>query len=127
MDHEMKSINRILERYETFKNYLPVYQEWYSLPKGRKKDRFAEEHEKELAIFRAARRELKDKYTDLSIPVKELKARALELQNAGDLKRKELEEARRLAKEAYKFDKQIAEPYRIMRNKSKTKNGRNEI
>ena len=127
MDHEMKSINRILERYETFKNYLPVYQEWYSLPKGRKKDRFAEEHEKELAIFRAARRELKDKYTDLSIPVKELKARALELQNAGDLKRKELEEARKLAKEAYKFDKQIAEPYRTMRNKAKTKSGRNEI
>ena len=126
MDNEMKSINRTLERHATFEKYLPIYQEWYSLPKGNKKDRFAEEHEKELTIFRAARRELKEKYPDFKIPVKCLNERSKELQKTGNIRREELEEARRLAKEAYKFDKQIAEPYRIMRNKSKNKDERNK-
>ena len=119
MDKEMKSINQTLVQYEKYKKHLPVYQEWYSMPKGKRKDRFAVEHEGELKIFRTVRRELSEKYPNLKIPEKELRRRVSELQKVGAVKRKELEEARRLAKEAYKFNKQIAEPYRAMRSKSK--------
>ena len=119
MDREMNSIMQTLDQYEKYKEHLQIYKQWYSLPKGKKKDRFAGEHERELKVFRTVRRELSEKYPDLRIPEKELRGRVSELQKAGVERRKELEETRRLAKEAYKFNKQIAEPYKAMRSKSK--------
>lgn len=121
MDKDIKSIKQTLDQYEKYKKHLPIYREWYSMPKGNRKDRFAVEHEGELKIFRTVRRELSEKYPDLKIPEKELQKRVSELQKAGIDKRKELEEARKIAKEAYKFNKQIAEPYLKMRSKTKLK------
>ena len=119
-DAEMKEINDTLRDYKDFKELKPVYDEWYSIKRLGKKDKFASAHDGELRRYRMLRRVLSEKYPDMNIPIKDLCKRRDELLNSRKVQKDKLDEVRDEAKTAYRLEKQVESEYR-RKNKNRIK------
>lgn len=111
LDAKKAECDHILKRLETLKENSGYYKSWYKITDPRKKAAYRAEHEYELKRYHAAERELKAKYPDMKIPVREImRQRDKYMEEAGKLS-KQLPDYKKAADQAYAFQKQIRDRY----------------
>ena len=112
LEKKISALNKVLERYETYKENAPYYKVWYKISNPKKKAAYKAEHDYELKRYHVAERELKVIYPDMKIPVKELIKKRDELKTQYSKMAVKLPDYKKAADQAYKFQKQIADAHR---------------
>ncbi|EWM52602.1 hypothetical protein RF007C_00540 [Ruminococcus flavefaciens 007c] len=92
----IKVLEELLTNYEHYKNNKAVYQEWQSITKLKKKDKFYNEHRGEITLFEAAKKMFDTTIGDKKITSKSWRKELAELKQANQ---NELKEIDRLAED----------------------------
>ncbi|WP_455530152.1 MobQ family relaxase [Ruminococcus sp.] len=92
----IKVLEELLRNYEYYKNNKAVYQEWQSITKTKKKDRFYNEHRGEITLFETAKKYYSQTLGDKKITPKAWRKELAELKQANQ---NELREIDRLAED----------------------------
>ena len=78
----IKTLEEHLKNYEHYKNNKAVYQEWQSITKPKKKDKFYNEHRGEIMLFEAAKKHYSTTLEDKKITPKAWRKELAELKQA---------------------------------------------
>ena len=78
----IKVLEELLMNYEHYKNNKAVYQEWQSITKPKKKDRFSNEHRGEIILFETSKKLFDTTLGDKKITPKAWKKELAELKQA---------------------------------------------
>ena len=92
----IKVLEELLTNYEHYKNNKAVYQEWQSITKPKKKDKFYNEHRGEITLFETAKKHFSTTLGDKKITPKTWRKELAELKQANQ---NELKEIDRLAED----------------------------
>jgi hypothetical protein len=78
----IKVLEELLRNYEYYKNNKAVYQEWQSITKPKKKDKFYNEHRGEITLFETAKKHFSKTLEDKKITPKAWRKELAELKQA---------------------------------------------
>lgn len=112
LDKKIAECDHILERVETFNENAGYFKAWYKISDQKKKAAYKAEHEYELKRYHAAERELKAKYPDMKIPVREIRKQRDAYRAEAKQLSEQLPDYKKAADQAYAFQKQIRDKYR---------------
>lgn len=112
LEKKISAFNKVLERYETYKENARFYKAWYGISDPKKKAAYKAEHDYELKRYHATERELKAIYPDMKIPLREITKKRDELKTRYGIMASQLPDYKKAADQAYKFQKQIADAQR---------------
>lgn len=97
----IKVLEELLRNYEYYKNNKAVYQEWQSITKPKKKDKFYNEHRGEITLFETAKKHFSTTLGDKKITPKAWRKELAELKQANQNVLKEID---RLAEDVYAME-----------------------
>lgn len=117
LEKKIAVLNRVLERYETYKENAPYYKAWYKISDPKKKAAYKAKHDYELKMYHIAERELKGAYPDMKIPVRDITKKRDELKAKYSILATKLPDYKKAADQAYKFQKQLRDAHQERKQK----------